>query len=99
MNTSLLGTMLDYQRSSDLVNQGVIYLDNNDIGNALSTFEESLRLNPTNVKALQYRGICKCILVKNNSLNNSQILDEAILDFKSVIKSIETIAEATLKSR
>ena len=92
-------SLLNYQRSSDLVSQGVLYLENNQIDNALSTFEESLRLNPTNVKSLQYRGICKCILVKNNLSNNPQILDEAILDFKSVLNSIEIIAEASLRLR
>lgn len=72
-------------RSQEIRNVGMVLFDQGKYSEALSKFEESLRLNPNDIKARQYRGMCTCLLAAPNPAE----LREAILDFKIVLYQVE----------
>lgn len=68
-------------QSQEIRNLGMVLFDQGKYTEALEQFEESLRLNPNDIKARQYRGMCKCVLAARNQAD----IQDAILDFKIVL--------------
>ena len=79
-------------RSQEIRNLGMVLFDQGNYVEALAKFEESLTLNPNDVKARQYRGMCKCLLAVENQAD----IQDAILDFKMVLYQHEASSRASL---
>ena len=71
------------------IREGITEYNRGNFCNALEKFEEALKSNPESVVALQYRGICKCLLAMNTNtdiLRRHREVDDAIKDFQKVAK-------------
>ncbi len=80
-------------RSQEIRNLGMTLFDNGHYADALSNFEESLTLNPHDIKARQYHGMCKCLL----AVQNPEDIQDAILDFKIVLYLHEFSSQQALE--
>ena len=93
MNLSQL--LVASARCKALLGQGIIDIANGNYSAALPKIEEALQNNPNDIYALQYRGICQCLLVvehENTNQENQDRLYNAASDF---LKSIRKQEEAT----
>ena len=50
-------TLIDPKNEKAFENLGMIYYYKKDFKNALKTFDITLTLNPSNIKAVQYRNV------------------------------------------
>ena len=80
-------------QSQELRNLGMVLFDQGNYTDALSKFEESLTLNANDIKARQYRGMCKCLLASQNP----EDIQDAILDFKIVLYQHEESSRRALE--
>ena len=65
----------------------------------MTKIEEALQNNPNDIYALQYRGICQCLLVsehENTNQENKTRLYNAASDFLKSIRKQEEIAQSLL---
>lgn len=86
-------------RCKALLNQAIIDLNNGNFSDALVKLDAALDINPNDVYALQYRGICQCLLVREHegtNQENRERLHKVALDLLQVINSMEQIKQATL---
>ena len=75
-------------RSSDLserlTDEGITQFEHGNIGSALLKFEAAVGLYHSNMIAIQYRGICECLMVlgiDSLSKENRDRLRNTILEF------------------
>ena len=70
--------------SERLTDQGITQFESGNITGALLTFESAVSLYPSNMIAIQYRGICKCLMelgIDSLSKETNNCLRNTILDF------------------
>ena len=83
------------EESRTHIRRGITEFKKGNFSNALSSFEDALKANPDAVVALQYRGICKCLLAVNTDMKSVKIhndINEAILDFKQIAELFTKIS-------
>ena len=81
------------------IRRGISEFKKGNFSNALSSFEDALKANPNALIALQYRGICKCLLAVNADMESVKIhnnINEAILDFKQVAELLTKVSSNPL---
>ncbi len=72
---------------------GIEYFNKGDYTNALGAFEQAIENFPKHPLPLQYIGMCKCLLAKNEL-----DVQETLVYFKPVAQSLYEIFEGLLLS-
>lgn len=81
------------------IREGITEFNRGNFANALIKFEDALKSNPDSIVALQYRGICKCLLAVNTNrdvVQKHRRINDAILDFKKVTEVFDKISSHPL---
>ena len=85
--------------SRTYIREGITEFNRGNFANALIKFEDALKSNPESIVALQYRGICKCLLAVNTNrdiVQKHRRINDAILDFKKVSEVFDKISSHPL---
>lgn len=83
-----IATPNPYSNLLEIMDVGIKYFNKGDYTNALEVFEQALKDHPKHSLPLQYIGMCKCLLAKNEL-----DVQETLVYFKPVAQSLYEIVE------